>query len=113
MVEGKQSFVTGAYFRIGIIGESRGGRFLVTADDVWVWVSELRNDSQGNFLAACKLLGDKARVPWFHAHRGPYPRVGQEDRSPILADVCERGDLLCVFSGTVINSKIENPCQKF
>ena len=79
--------MTEAHVRIGIIGESRGGRVLVTADDVWVWVSELRNDSQGNFLAACKLLGDKARVPWLHAHRRPYPRIGQEEYSPMLEDV--------------------------
>ena len=102
--------MTDAYSITVVDGESRGGRFVVEAWRVFVCVGELRIDGKGSVLAAYKPLGDDARVSWLHVHGGPYPRIGQEDRSPILTDVCERDDLFRVFFGAVINSKVENPC---
>ena len=77
-------------------------------------VGELRNDSQGNFLASLKPFEEGAWVPWLHEYGGPHPRVGQDDRSPIPTDVCEGDDLFEVFFGTVINgcNEIENLCEE-
>lgn len=111
-VEGKCSSVTGAYFIVVVIGESRGGFVLVTARRVFVKVTELRDDGQGSSLAACKPLRDNTWVPWLHAHRGPYPRIGQKGRPPIPTDVGEMDDLFGVLFGSAIDGKIENPCQK-
>ena len=59
------------------------------------------------WLAACEPLCDDGCVLRLHAHHGPYPRIGQEDRSLVSTNACERDDLPGMFFGTVINSKIE------
>ena len=101
--------MTDAYSITIVDGESRGGRFVVEAWRVFVCVGELRIDGKGSVLAAYKPLGDDARVSWLHVHGGPYPGIGQEDRSPMPTDVGERDNLLEVSFGT---NEIENPCQK-
>ena len=102
-----------AHLDVVAIVEGGGGIVCVTARRVFVRVVELCDDGQGDFLAACEPFGDKARVPRLHVHRGPYPGIGQEGRSPVPTDVGKVDDLFGVFFGVVINGEIENSCQKF
>ena len=78
---------------------------------MFVCVDEFRDDGQRSVLTACEPLGNGIWIPRPHVQRGPHAGVGKEERSPIATDVCERDNLLGVLFGTVVNGKIEDPCQ--
>ena len=113
-VEGKHNLVMEADPEFVDIDKSHGGRVPVTTRRLFVRVSELCNERQGDFLAALKPFGEVTWVLWLHGHGGPHPRVGHGDRSPIPTGMCEGDDPFGVFFGTVINdcNEIENSCEE-